>query len=93
MNGRKPTKDEKAWMVKAANFGCIACFNNGIESPACIHHIDGSKKKGCHFLTLPLCFEHHLGKYGTGFHSGRVKWEKTFGTQWDLLKQLQTILQ
>lgn len=92
MHGRTPTKSEQTWMNKAREFGCIVCYNIGYETPAAIHHLDGCRKIDCHFKTIPLCYHHHQGEYGIGFHSGRVKWEATYGSQWVLLKQIQDLL-
>ena len=93
MKSRTPTKAEKEWMNKLGEFGCIVCFNHGIlDCPASIHHIEGRVKKGAHFLTLPLCGQHHQGDYGIGLHSGKAEWEKRYGTQMKLLNQLCSLL-
>lgn len=74
--------------------GCIVCRNElGVFSPACPHHMDGKTKPGCHFKTIPLCGAHHqTGGYGVAFHSGRVAWEAEYGTEAELLKQCQEIV-
>lgn len=60
MNGRTPTKDEKVWMNAIANLGCIVCrLHLSVFTPPEIHHIDGSRKIGSHFKTIPLCARHH----------------------------------
>jgi len=94
MKGRTPTKAEKEWMNRISELGCIVCRNEfSIYSPACIHHIDGKTKEGTHFKTLPLCPGHHQhGGYGVALHAGRAEWEKKYGTQADLLKQVQGLI-
>lgn len=60
MNGRTPTKHEKIWLDAIANLGCIVCrLYLSVFTPPEIHHIDGSRKPGCHFKTIPLCCNHH----------------------------------
>ena len=94
MFGRKPTKAEKEWMNAICENGCIVCRNAfRVYSPAWPHHLDGKTKVGCHFKTIPLCGAHHQsGGYGTAIHAGRVAWEKKHGTEADLLKQCQEII-
>ena len=94
MKGRTPTKAEKKWMNAICEYGCIVCWNEfGFQSRAVPHHMDGKTKPGAHFKTIPLCGEHHqTGDYGTALHEGRVAWEKKYGTQEQLLKQCQEII-
>lgn len=93
MKSRTPTIAEKEWMNKIGDFGCIVCFNNGVtDGPVSIHHIEGRVKPSAHLLTIPLCGLHHQGKYGIGLHSGKAEWEKRYGTQITLLKQVRSLL-
>jgi len=94
MKGRKPNKAEKEHMTRVADLGCIVCINEfKLDSPAAIHHIDGRTKPDCHFKILPLCGAHHqTGGYGVALHAGRAEWEKKYGTQADLLKQVQGLI-
>jgi len=94
MKGRAPTKEEKEWMSKVADLGCIACLNElSIYSPCAIHHIDGKTKKGAHFKIIGLCGAHHqTGGYGVAIHAGRVEWERIHGSQQKLLEQTEELL-
>ena len=94
MKGRTPTKSESTYMSKVAELGCIVCRNEfGLFSPAAIHHIEGRTKEGCHYKILPLCPNHHqYGGYGVALHAGRAEWEKRYGTQAELLKQVDRLL-
>jgi Recombination enhancement, RecA-dependent nuclease len=94
LKGRNPTAEEKRWMSKVAELGCIVCWNKfSFFSPAGIHHIEGKTKEGAHFKVLPLCPHHHqIGSYGVALHQGRVEWEKRYGTQAELLEQVGGIL-
>lgn len=94
MKGRKPTADESRWMSQVADMGCIVCRNEfNLFSPASIHHINGKTKEGAHFDTLPLCPQHHQhGGYGVALHAGRVEWERRYGTQQELKKQVEALL-
>jgi hypothetical protein len=98
MKGRNPTADEKRHMAKVAALGCIVCWNeNGVNTPAAIHHIDGKTKKGSHFKVLPLCFEHHQGGCGEGRFISRHPWkkrfEKAYGTEQELLEQVNRLVE
>jgi len=94
VKSRHATKDDKLWMSAIADIGCIVCKNLGYGfSPAAIHHIAGRTKKGAHKKTIPLCGLHHQnGGYGVALHAGLKKWESLYGTQQDLLIQVQEII-
>jgi len=94
LKGRHTTKEDKLWMNALADLGCIVCKNEGHGfSPAAIHHIDGKTKEGAHLKTIPLCGQHHqMGGYGIALHAGRKKWESLYGTQQELLIQVQNLI-
>jgi len=94
VQGRTPTATEKKWLSEISQLNCIVCKNMGLgESPADIHHIDGSRKENAHLKTIPICPPHHrTGGYGIALHAGRAEWEKRYGTQQQLLKQVQEII-
>ena len=95
MKGRNPTAAEKRHMSAVRQIGCIACLNNGIETPpdyTLIHHIDGKTKPNAHFKVLPLCDPHHSRYTRTGLHYNRVEWEAENGTQAELLQQVEAML-
>jgi len=94
VNGRKPNKAEREWLDKICESGCCVCANEfAIYSPAEPHHMDGCRKPDCHFKTIPLCPNHHRnGGYGVALHAGRAQWEKLYGTQAELLKQVQELI-
>ena len=94
MNGRKPTKEEQKWIAAIVDYGCCICKNElGIFSPASVHHMNGSKKKDCHLETLPICWNHHQSHINndelTSRHPWKAAFEKRYGTERELLKQLQ----
>lgn len=97
MKGRTPTAEEKRWMDKAGQVGCIACRQLGVYQPeVSLHHIDGRTKSGAHLRTIPLCGAHHQGGDGSGVfvsvHPWKRRFEETFGTQEELLAQVQEIV-
>lgn len=94
MNGRNPNKAEKEWLDKICDFGCVVCFNEfKLHSPAEPHHLDGCRKPGAHFKTIPLCDQHHRnGGYGVALHAGKAEWERLYGTQQNLLKLVQELI-
>jgi hypothetical protein len=76
--------------------GCIVCFYQGQDTPAEVHHMRsglGMSQRAGSFRVLPLCPIHHrMGGRGTAFHAGRRTWETRFGSEEELLVQLQTLL-
>ena len=72
-----------------ADFGCIACYLDGIKNThVSIHHIDGRTKPGAHSRVLPLCAPHHQtgGEDAPAIHPWKARFEAKYGKQWDLLK-------
>jgi Recombination enhancement, RecA-dependent nuclease len=62
------TRQEQAWLDRITEIGCIACKLLDMDTPAEErHHIregtGGGQRRG-HFLTIPLCREHHQGRRG-----------------------------
>jgi len=97
VNGRTPTKAEKVWLREIVEYGCIVCWHEfGFPSPATVHHINGSKKPGCHFDTIPLCYTHHLSRENNGKVASRHPWkkefEKRYGKEEGLLKEMRETL-
>jgi len=98
MRGRTPTKAEQAHMDRVRELGCIICRNSlGIyDSPAAIHHVYGRTKEGAHFSVLPICFLHHQAGNNNGMyvsrHPYKTEFENRYGTEQDLLKQVEELL-
>lgn len=67
---RKPDAFEKQHMGRVAELGCVLCQHLGYgPTPAQTHHIieqRGLGQRSPHYLTIPLCPEHHTG--GNGIH-------------------------
>lgn len=95
---KKPTKAESEHMAKVAALGCIVrLWNDRCGQPAECHHIRhqvGAGRRSSHFHTIPLCPTHHRhGNHGTAIHSGKVTWERKFGTELELLAQVREMLE
>ena len=84
------TKAEKERLQTIAEMPCYACFQDGRETQAEVHHIryhTGLGLKPSDFSTIPLCvFHHRLGKLSV--HLGKVDFEKKYGTQQEILKKI-----
>lgn len=98
MKGRTPTAEERRWMDKAGQVGCLACLQLGLHTPhVSLHHIDGRTKDGAHLRTIPLCYAHHQGGEGQGWfvsvHPWKRRFEEMFGTQEELLMECQRIVE
>ncbi len=89
-------KADKIYLSRLASLGCVVCRNLGYSATppelTAIHHIrsgQGMKRAG-HRETLPLCAGHHqIGGYGAAFHAGPAEWQKNYGTEHELLAQVQ----
>jgi hypothetical protein len=97
LKGRNPTKAEKIHMDRVCQLGCIVCRNQGVVGvPAEIHHVYGKTKLNAHTLVLPLCFEHHRqGGMEEPFisrHPYKKRFEKSYGTEEELLRQVEKFL-
>ena len=59
---KKSTLAERRHMDRVASLGCVIC-----DSPSEVHHIregQGMSQRAQHYLTVPLCPEHHRGNNG-----------------------------
>lgn len=95
-NARAANKEERRFMAAIAEFGCIACFLDGIAgTPAAVHHILSGGIRVGHHCTLPLCDPgHHQPDSRTGklsVHYNRRAFVARYGTElelWEKIKQL-----
>ena len=80
------TKSERDYMSRVADLGCICC-----GQPAELHHPRsgiGKGQRASHFDVIPLCPNHHRnGK--VSIHLGKAQFERTFGTEKELLKKVK----
>ena len=94
-----PTKQEKEYWSRIAEFGCIACRIDGYRNPiVSIHHCDGRTKKGSHMKVIALCAGHHQD--GTGndktmlaIHPFKRRFEAKYGTQQELMDMTNKLLE
>lgn len=90
------TADEKRYMSRVAELGCIVCLRMGYQgTPAELHHPrrgTGMGQRASHYDVIPLCPEHHRGK--TGLHGlGTKGFPKHWGfDESDLLADVKNIL-
>ena len=91
MAKKRPNLAERKWKQQVADYGCIACHQDGLNVPAEIHHIrkhTGMGLRPSHFDTIPLCSGcHRTNKISV--HLGKKAFEKKFGTEEQLQKQLR----
>ena len=93
MKGRNPSKEEKEYMDKVQQLGCIVCANRCFpDVPAEIHHTRGKTVKDAHLYVIPLCPSHH--RYGghtepISRHPYKKRFEDAYGTEAELLEQVQ----
>lgn len=98
MAKKRPNKAERQHMDRVAALGCIACMALGyLDSPAEIHPTRcdaGGAQRSAHTSVLPLCPTHHrIGGPGVALHAGQKTWEAKFGTETELLNQVDELLQ
>lgn len=88
---------DKERLAKLHDLPCIVCskFHLKQTTKTVAHHFIGRGigKKASDLLTLSLCEYHHTkGNCGEAIHSGRRTWEEKFGTQEELLKDVDELL-
>ena len=78
---------EAKHLSRVADLGCLLCEARGIHNtPAEIHHIrmgQGMQQRSEHWLTVPLCPEHHRGPHG--IHGDRQAFKLAKVDELDLL--------
>lgn len=94
---RSATKAERQYMDRVARLGCIVCRNEfGVYTEAGIHHIrsgQGGAQRASNYEVLPLCGAHHqTGGHGVAIHAGQQTWESLYGTELELLAQVQRLI-
>lgn len=97
MKGRTPTKDEKKWLNKVGELGCIVCLTfEHTFSPCSPHHIEGRTKPGAHFKTIGLCWCHHQSNDADtryqSVHGNKAEFEEMYGKQEVLLELTKALL-
>lgn len=90
-------KADREYLDRVASLGCIVCRNEGLgATPANIHHLRTGQglKRATHREVIPLCPQHHQhGGHGVAFHAGAKTWQAKYGTEAELLKQVQKLLE
>ncbi len=91
---RTPTKLEREWMNRIADLGCVACKQDGIESPASVHHIIQGNRRLGHLYSIGLCYPHHQGdgRQVPSVHYTKRTFVQRYGTELELLAELQVVL-
>jgi hypothetical protein len=92
---RQPKAEEKRLWKRVLKLPCIVAMC-GIW-PVTLHHCGtGAGGRKNHKKVLPLCWEHHLGDVGINSLTGKISrraWEARFGTEAELLKKRDRILE
>jgi len=87
------SESDKEWISRIVSLGCIVA---GCGRAACVHHPrfgQGKSQRAPDRLVLPLCPRHHQhGGFGIALHAGQKTWEKTFGTELELLEMVYAML-
>lgn len=82
MSKKRPaTARERYHMARVAELGCLVCYR-----PAQVHHIRdgvGMSQRSSNFLTVPLCFDHHLGTFS--IHKAKREFTAIHGSELDML--------
>jgi hypothetical protein len=91
---RTPSKVERDWMARVADHGCVACEQDGHETPCCVHHICQGMRRLGHLFTIGLCPEHHKsdGQHVPSVHNQKRQFVQRYGSELELLAGLQVRL-
>jgi hypothetical protein len=93
------TKQEQDWFNKIQELGCIVCLNEELgRSPSDVHHLHrNGNRRVDHFHTIPLCYLHHRQGGNCEQYVSRHPWkkefEKRYGSEWDLFKQVKSLIE
>lgn len=90
MPKKAATKAEKKHLERVASLGCIACGVHGVQ----VHHIrdgQGMSQRASHFLTIPLCQQHHLGEFSIHGSESRA-FKNIYGSDLDMLAKTIELL-
>ena len=84
------TKAERERLEKIGSMPCYACFIDGRETNAEVHHIRSQTGLGLrpsHFATIPLCPSHHrTGKVSV--HLGKKAFIERYGSEKEILEKV-----
>ena len=91
---RAATSQEKAYLGRVAELGCVLCRRLGLgASPAEVHHPrmgTGAGRRASHYDAIPLCPCHHRSSNDALHAMGRKAWERHHGiTELELVEQTQ----
>lgn len=101
MKGRSPNAEEKRFIERICNLGCIVCREHldVEEVPCCPHHMEGKVKPGAHFKILPLCGRHHQTadtekppRWYTRHHN-KSEFEAAYGAELELYHRCLELLE
>jgi len=85
MKKRAATQKEKDYMDDVRALGCLIC-----RRYAQIHHVTGhAYGSRSNMRVLPLCADHHQNNaYGHALHNGTKTFESNYGTQAEMLAEV-----
>ena len=90
MAKKRPNKVERERLKTIGEMPCYACFQDGRETNAEVHHIrtqTGLGLRPSHFATIPLCgFHHRYGKVSV--HLGKKAFIERYGTEQEILEKV-----
>ena len=90
MAKKRPNKVERERLKTIGEMPCYACFQDGRETNAEVHHIrtqTGLGLRPSHFATIPLCgFHHRYGKVSV--HLGKKAFVARYGTEQEILEKV-----
>ena len=90
MAKKRPNKVERERLRTIGEMPCYACFQDGRETNAEVHHIrtqTGLGLRPSHFATIPLCgFHHRYGKVSV--HLGKKAFVERYGTEQEILEKV-----
>jgi len=88
------SRKQRELETATAAMGCIVCHNEGVNSPAELHHLRSGVGMGQRSnRIIGLCPAHHrTAGRGVSFHSGKMTWQRNHGTEEELWAQTQELL-
>lgn len=85
---KRKTKQQKIYLQKLVDLGCIACYKEGMDTRPEIHHVRDYGYRD-HSKAIPLCPAHHRPTAAVpgvpNIHGDKLWFEEKYGTEKELM--------
>jgi hypothetical protein len=82
-------KRDPARLAAVARLPCVICGSHPVQVHHCLH-ARYSQRRNADQLTIPLCWNHHLGP--DGIHTNKAKWQRLHGPDTGFLSVVDSLI-